>query len=158
MQTDDHVESPESKRRFENLLKVLGLYDRLVVLSEKRKATVQEVCLFHTKEYLQRLEELNISGGDTGSYAPMDKGGLDIALYAVGCGIELCDQILTGKLRNGYALLRPPGHHAVRDEGMGFCVLNNIAVAAKNILSQKSRYGIDRIAIVDFDVHHGNGT
>jgi acetoin utilization deacetylase AcuC-like enzyme len=94
--------------------------------------------LFHSAEYLKKLEEINITGGSAGISVPFSKGGLEIAKYAVGCGIRACLEVLEGKIKNAYALLRPPGHHAEKDKGMGFCLLNNIAIAAKYLLKEKS--------------------
>jgi len=82
-------------------------------------------------------------------------GGYDIAALAAGGGLSALDAIMTGKVENAYVMVRPPGHHAVPGEGMGFCVFNNIAVCANYA---RKVYGIKRVAIFDYDVHHGNGT
>ena len=80
---------------------------------------------------------------------------LSAALYAAGAGVEAVDWVMNGEDRQGFCMVRPPGHHALRDSAMGFCIFNNIAVAAKYAVKQ---YALKRVAIVDFDVHHGNGT
>lgn len=78
-----------------------------------------------------------------------------VAKLAVGAGLSLADEIMSGNIHNGFALLRPPGHHAEQDGALGFCLFNNIAILAKYLQQQ---YGLDKIAIIDWDVHHGNGT
>jgi len=78
----------------------------------------------------------------------------DAARLAAGSAVELCDAVLAGDVRNGVALVRPPGHHAERDRAMGFCLYNNVAVAARALRAR----GVGRVAIVDWDLHHGNGT
>jgi acetoin utilization deacetylase AcuC-like enzyme len=79
----------------------------------------------------------------------------DIALLAAGGALELCDRVAGGQLDNGFALMRPPGHHAERDMALGFCLFNNVAIAARYL---QRHHGIDKVAILDWDVHHGNGT
>lgn len=85
----------------------------------------------------------------------MTPGSLQAALYAAGCGISAVDAVVTGENPRAFCVVRPPGHHACYDKAMGFCIFNNIAVAATHALHQ---YQFERVAIVDFDVHHGNGT
>jgi acetoin utilization deacetylase AcuC-like enzyme len=86
---------------------------------------------------------------------PVSFGSFEAALYAAGGVIKATDAVMTGEVNSAFALVRPPGHHATRDKGMGFCLFNNIAIAAKYALD---KYTVKRIAIIDFDVHHGNGT
>ena len=85
----------------------------------------------------------------------MMAGTLEAALYAAGAGRDAIDRVLSGAAQQAFCAVRPPGHHAERDKAMGFCVFNNIAVAAAYAIE---KYGLERIAIIDFDVHHGNGT
>jgi acetoin utilization deacetylase AcuC-like enzyme len=77
------------------------------------------------------------------------------ALLAAGCALQVVDAVLTQAADNGFALVRPPGHHSSQDEAMGFCLFNNVAIAARHA---QERHGLERVAIVDWDVHHGNGT
>lgn len=79
----------------------------------------------------------------------------EVALLAAGAGINLCDAVMAGRIENGYALIRPPGHHAENDQALGFCIFNNVAIAARHL---RAEHGIGRVAILDWDVHHGNGT
>ncbi len=160
LQPDQHIESPESKRRLHNILQLSGLAQRLHSVPV-RKATVEELTRVHTLEYVQYIASKNETGGNGGEAAPFGVAGFDIASYAAGAGIAaveaVCDDQAYPAIKNAYALLRPPGHHAERDRGMGFCIFNNIAIAAQHALLKFPEL-IKRIAIVDFDVHHGNGT
>jgi acetoin utilization deacetylase AcuC-like enzyme len=124
---------------------------------EARPATDDELLRAHSVSYLGRLREaLHGSSGwghidaDT-FYCPDTERA---AWLAAGGGVDLCRALTGGEARRGIALLRPPGHHACRSRAMGFCLLNNVAVAAADALAQ----GMARVAIVDWDVHHGNGT
>lgn len=150
-----HFESPETKRRFRNLLEVSGLLDQVVRV---RAELVDEEYLaqFHTCEYIARIKELSASsGGDAGLLTPFGKGSYEIARLAAGGTLEAIKATLEGKVKNAYALVRPPGHHAERDRGRGFCLFGNIAIAVMHV---RARLGVGRVAIVDWDVHHGNGT
>ncbi|WP_420633303.1 histone deacetylase [Candidatus Palauibacter sp.] len=86
---------------------------------------------------------------------PVSPGSWDAALAAAGCGVAAVDAVLAGEYRAAFCVVRPPGHHATRDRAMGFCLFNSIALAARHALT---RPGIERVLIVDWDVHHGNGT
>ena len=108
------------------------------------------------REYVERIRELSAGrGGDAGSEAPFGNGSFPIAQLAAGGTITAIDAVLDGAVDNAYALVRPPGHHALPDAGMGFCLFANVAVGARH--AQAAR-GVGRVAIVDWDVHHGNGT
>ena len=96
-----------------------------------------------------------VDGGDAGGLTPFAKGGFDIASLAAGGVIALFDAVMNGEVDNGYALVRPPGHHALPDQGFGFCIFNNIAIGIKHIQETQN---VSRVASIDWDVHHGNGT
>jgi acetoin utilization deacetylase AcuC-like enzyme len=150
-----HAESPDSKRRFKSLMDVSGLSARLDVLSAA-PATEEDLLRVHPKEYLDRFRQLSdAGGGDLGDLAPFGRGSYEIAKLSVGLVIGAIDSVMRGVHRNAYALSRPPGHHCLRDMPMGFCLLANAAIAAE---WARVRHGLERIAIVDWDVHHGNGT
>ncbi|MEU6148474.1 class II histone deacetylase [Actinosynnema sp. NPDC047251] len=150
-----HLENPEAKRRVHELLVVTGLIDRLTRLTP-RPATDEEILLVHTPGHLARLTKANDTGGDGGDGStPFGRGGLDIARLAAGGAIRAAEAVLEGKVDNAYALVRPPGHHAVPDSGMGFCMLANIAIALRAV---RRTHNVARVAVVDIDVHHGNGT
>lgn len=107
----------------------------------------------------ERLKEELLAGGP--QYAPIDTDTsinahtLDAALRAAGAAVAATDAVLAGEMENAFCAVRPPGHHATRDKAMGFCFFNNVAVAARHAVV---RHRLKRVAIVDFDVHHGNGT
>ncbi len=151
-----HVESVATKRRFQNLVDVSGLRQELTEVLP-RPATREELLAVHTPDYVDRIQELSADrGGDAGDgTTPFGRNGFEIAQLAAGGAIRAVEAVLSGKVENIYALVRPPGHHAMPDHGMGFCIFNNVAVAVRRM--QRSG-GVGRIAVVDWDVHHGNGT
>jgi acetoin utilization deacetylase AcuC-like enzyme len=150
-----HIESAASKRRFRNVLEVSGLLDQLVQL-KPRSATDAEILRLHTPEYVSRIKALSAEmGGEAGEETPFGRGSYEIALLAAGGCLTAVDAVLDGKVDNAYALVRPPGHHAERDRGRGFCIFGNVALAA---MHAREARGLSRVAIVDWDVHHGNGT
>jgi len=155
LQPDLHVENGETKRRFRNLVELSGLLELLRPLAP-RPATVDELCRFHTREYVERIRALSDQGGgDAGELTPFGAGSFEIAQLAAGGVIAAVDAVLDGSVANAYALVRPPGHHALADRGMGFCLFGNVAVA---VLHARAVWGVERVAVVDWDVHHGNGT
>jgi len=150
-----HLENAEGKRRIRNLLEVSGLLEHLLLL-KPRAATDDEILRLHTREYVDRIKsDSSKLGGDAGDLTPFGPGSYEIALLAVGGCITAVDAVLDGKVDNVYALVRPPGHHAERDTGRGFCIFANVALAA---LHAREVRGLSRLAVVDWDVHHGNGT
>ena len=123
---------------------------------EPREAEKQEICRFHTPDYYEKIKAQNDQYlSETGFYTAMGRGSFEICCLAAGGVIEAVDAVLDGKVDNAYALVRPPGHHALADMGMGFCVFSNAAIAGMHLLEARN---LDRIAVVDWDVHHGNGT
>jgi acetoin utilization deacetylase AcuC-like enzyme len=111
----------------------------------------------HSSEYMDRAQRVCESGApylDSMDVA-VSNNSFDIALLAAGAPLVIADEIIAGRLRNGMALIRPPGHHAERDMALGFCLFNNVAVLARYLQDQA---GVDKILILDWDVHHGNGT
>ena len=150
-----HSESPDAKRRIKNLMEVSGLYDKLEKITA-RNATKEEILYFHTEKHYEHIKSLNSSiSVDSGVTTPVGIGSFDIALLSAGGVIQAIDHILDGKVNNAYALVRPPGHHAMPDKAMGFCVFGNAAIAGKHAIKKRS---LQKIAFVDWDVHHGNGT
>lgn len=155
IQPGEHAENPETKRRMNNLLNVSGLTDDLLML-KPRPATEDELARFHTRDYIARIRRMSAEGGGNAStLTPFGAGSYDIALLAAGGAMVATDAVLSGAARNAYALIRPPGHHAESAEGLGFCLFGNAALA---IMHARAEHGIERVAIVDWDVHHGNGT
>jgi acetoin utilization deacetylase AcuC-like enzyme len=150
-----HAESPERIRRINSLIEVSGLGEQLLRLVP-REATMEELLRFHTPGYLERVKSLSAAGhGDAGDYAPVGPSSFEIAALAAGACLVAVDAVIQGTVRNAYALVRPPGHHALPDQGMGGCIFGNTALAA---LHARAAHGVSRLAIVDWDAHHGNGT
>jgi acetoin utilization deacetylase AcuC-like enzyme len=152
----DHPERPE---RFDAVMRGLeqsGLLEGLERL-ESRSATTDELLLCHSREYLGTAQHdieagwHSLSTGDT----DVTWNSWELALLAAGGVLNAVDAVATGKMRNAFCAVRPPGHHATPSRGMGFCILNNIAIGAR--YAQK-KHGLERVLIVDWDVHHGNGT
>lgn len=138
-----------------NLLEKEGVLPRLKLIEPKpvSRELLEKV---HTPRYIQLVKEMAESGGghlDLDTY--MGARSYEAALMAAGGTVEAVRAVLEGEVENAFALVRPPGHHATPTRGMGFCIFNNIAVAARYALNRKE---VDRVLIVDFDVHHGNGT
>lgn len=148
----------DAKRRIKNLLDVCGMTERLVQI-KAREATNEEILRVHSPAFVERLRNLSSSGGGQAGKrfgnTPIGKGGFGIAALACGGVIAAVDAVLDGTVDNAYALVHRPGHHAEPDDAMGFCLLANGAIAGRHALKAR---GLDRIAIVDWDVHHGNGT
>jgi acetoin utilization deacetylase AcuC-like enzyme len=148
-------EEPEAKRRIYSLLEASGLLNRLLELPG-RAATRVELERFHSSAYIDFVRRLSEQGGgDAGDGALFSAGGYEIAALASGTCISAVESVLDGRATNAYALVRPPGHHAERDRGRGFCLFGNVALAA---MHAREACGIARVAVVDWDVHHGNGT
>lgn len=155
VQPGEASENPEAKRRIKNLLDASGFVRHLTVITPDA-AQERDLLRAHTSRLLAQVKELSAgNGGQLGASAFIGPGGYDIGLLAAGATMAATDAVLGGKVRNAYALVRPPGHHATADGGMGFCLFNNIAVAARHA---QATHGLGRIAVVDWDVHHGNGT
>lgn len=150
-----HPESPESKRRFKSLLDVSGLSSQLSMRSAPA-ASDTDLLRVHTLDYIEKFKRLSLSsGGEIGPEALFSQGGFEIAALSAGLAMRAVADVFTGEVNNAYALSRPPGHHALPDQGMGFCLLSNIAIA---IEAAKANHGLGRVAVLDWDVHHGNGT
>ena len=155
IQAWEHYENPDTKRRFNNLLEISGFSKELVPL-KPHPASVDQVLRFHSPDYVNRIRKLSAAdGGEAGEGAPFSHGGFENALLSAGGTITAVDAVLDGKVDNAYALVRPPGHHAERDRGRGFCIFGNVAIAAMHALTER---GLAKVAIVNWDVHHGNGT
>ncbi|MNQ45027.1 Histone deacetylase-like amidohydrolase [compost metagenome] len=150
-----HAESPETKRRLKNLMDVSGL-TRQLDLRSAAPPSEEDLLRVHPAHYLERFKALSDAGGGLlGDHAPIGPGSYEIAKLSAGLAIAAVDAVLHGEADNAYALSRPPGHHCLADQAMGFCFLANIPLA---IEAAKARHGIERVAVIDWDVHHGNGT
>ncbi|HEX3877541.1 MAG TPA: histone deacetylase [Bryobacteraceae bacterium] len=151
-----HPERPERYDAVMQSLEKAGLLETLTRISS-REVTEEELMLCHTREYLQIARRDVESGQPFLSTGDTDIGpnSWSVASRAAGGVLNVVDAVMTGSVRNAFCAVRPPGHHANATRGMGFCLFNNIAIAARYAQKQ---YGIARAMIIDWDVHHGNGT
>ena len=153
VQPGEHAENEETKRRFNNLMEVSSLSDILVRI-KPRLATRDELLRFHTPGHLDMLDSLcKAGGGLAGAKTPVGAASFEIAKLAVGGVLNAVDAVMTGKIDNAYVLCRPPGHHADADAAYGFCLLANGVLGVKHA---QEIHGVRRVAVVDWDVHHGN--
>ena len=160
-----HPECPERMDAIEDRMIASGLLD----VVDRRQAPLGDLAaieLAHSLDHVesisglnQRLQESIEEGGahlaQIDPDTSMSGGSYNAMLRGVGAAVAATDAVVAGELENAFCATRPPGHHACRDRAMGFCVFNNVAIAAKYALEH---HGLERVAIVDFDVHHGNGT
>lgn len=150
---------PEKRQRLTAIigeLKRTGLWERLLH-SPVRPASVADLTLVHAPPYVERIRQASEAGG---LFEPDDvtigsPGTYEAALMAAGAVLTAVDAVMGGQATNAFCAVRPPGHHAERDQAMGFCFFNNVAIGAKYL---QHHHGIGRVAIIDWDVHHGNGT
>jgi acetoin utilization deacetylase AcuC-like enzyme len=146
---------PEQPARWDAAIRGLGAYELTDV--PKRAASEDELALCHTRKYIGIVWHDVETGMHSLSTGDTDIGSrsYEVALHASGTCLNAVDLVMQGSARNAFCIVRPPGHHASANRGMGFCLFNNIAIAARYA---QRRYGVDRVAIADWDVHHGNGT
>ena len=160
-----HPECPERLDAIEDRLLITGVADALD-RREPTPAAMGELLLAHGRRHVAALRGLNdilleeMQAGGPDHYSldtdtSMNQHTYRAALLSAGAAIDAVDAVMTGELENAFCCTRPPGHHATRNQAMGFCFFSNVAVAAKYACE---RHGVKRVAIVDFDVHHGNGT
>ncbi|HEY8515230.1 MAG TPA: histone deacetylase [Candidatus Binatia bacterium] len=149
-----HPERPERLLAIEDMLH--GWSGSPLERVEPRVANDDEICAAHTEDLLERIRRTQVTprariDADTTTSAR----SFEVALLAAGGLLELVDAVATRAYANGFAFVRPPGHHATASQAMGFCLFNNVAVAAQHL---RRKHGLERIAIIDWDLHHGNGT
>ncbi len=148
-------ESPETKRRFRNLMEVTGITADLAMQGADM-ASRAELLRVHPEHYLNKFKTLSDNGGgEIGHHAPFAQGGFEIAALSAGLCTAAVRAVAAGQLENAYSLSRPPGHHCEPDNPMGFCLMANIAVALEAAFAEGH---IRRAVILDWDVHHGNGS
>lgn len=153
---EHHPERPERMHAIENQLKSSGLLAMLTHY-EASKASKPQLTRVHTEAYIEHIFSQSPTSGMVSLDADtaMNPYSLEAALYAAGAAIKGVDLVMMGKVKNAFCNTRPPGHHAGRAKAAGFCIFNNVAIAAAHAMDC---YGVERVAIADFDVHHGDGT
>jgi len=153
---DWHPESPQRLGAINDQLLASGIMSYLAQM-EAAPAPDAAILRAHSAEHLASLRRHSPTAGyyTVDPDTVMNPHTLEAALHAAGAGIQAVDAVMAGQAETAFCAVRPPGHHACRDRAMGFCFLNNIAIAALHALAH---HGLTRIAIIDFDVHHGNGT
>ena len=155
-----HPECPQRLDAIGDHLRATGL-DIALDYRDAPPATLEQLSRAHSSGYVAEVMDLMQQVRDAGEPRAVDpdtvvgSGTLNAALRAAGAAVAATDEVLSGRAGNAFCAVRPPGHHATRDQAMGFCFFNNVAVAARHALDV---HGLERVAIVDFDVHHGNGT
>ena len=153
---EHHPESPDRLTSIEDLLLATGLLEHLL-REEAPEASREQLLRVHDGAYVDSITNASPRKGlvQLDPDTAMNPYSLSAALHAAGAVVRATDMVIAGDAENAFCNVRPPGHHACRARAMGFCIFNNVAVGAAHALEA---HGLDRVAIVDFDVHHGNGT
>src|SRR5216684_586651 len=157
---EPHPSSLYLIQRIKQFLDGSGLTAQMLPIAA-RAATEDEIAVYHTREYISGIRAHAAGGPSKGAWGGVDdetvlsRGSFEAALYAAGGSMNAVDAVMKVEVRNDYALLRPPGHHATKNRALGFCIFNNTVIASHYA---RNTYGLERIMIVDWDVHHGNGT
>ncbi len=152
----NHPESPERLKSIITYLKQKGILSNLIYI-QPEFSPLKWITIIHSPEYVKRVKlscEKNkryLDSIDT----PISKQSYRVARLAVGGVLKAIDAVMEGKVKNAFCAIRPPGHHALKNRAMGFCIFNNVAIGARYI---QKKYGLSKVLIVDWDVHHGNGT
>lgn len=158
---EPHPSSLFITQRIKQFLDGSGLTARMQLIAS-RAAHEDELTVYHTREYIAGIRAMSegvgpMKGpwGEAELDTPLSHASFEAALYAAGGAMNAISAVMNGEVRNAYALLRPPGHHAMKNRAMGFCIFANAVIAA---YYARKVYGLERVMIVDWDVHHGNGT
>ena len=154
-ETEPHPENPGRLTAIQNRLESSEFYNNIILI-QPRKATAEEIGLVHDTGYVASVKQScadQVRNLDADTVISSDS--YDAALLSAGAGISAIDQLIDGNIHNAFCAVRPPGHHAEHDHAMGFCLFNNVGVAAR--YAQKTK-GLNKIFIFDWDVHHGNGS
>ena len=157
----NHPENPDRLISVVENLIVNPLFKDSLIWPKFNPASLEQLQLIHSKNYIKKVEhETSLLTNNSTTYLStgdtvISKQSDHVARLAVGAGIKGVDMIMSKEISSAFALVRPPGHHATATRGMGFCIYNNVAIVARHLQQQ---HGLKKILIVDFDVHHGNGT
>ena len=150
---------PENPQRLIAIMSALKdkMSDIMLIKPKPFSDTLEWLTSIHSTKYIERVKKscLNNEEYIDSSDTPISKESYNVAVMAVGGVLSAIDQVMEGNIKNAFCAIRPPGHHALRDRAMGFCLFNNVAIGAKYI---QKKYGLSKVLIVDWDVHHGNGT
>jgi len=150
-----HFENPETKRRLKNMLDAYGVTGKLQRI-DPFQASEEQLLRVHAAEYVEKIRHMSAAqGGDAGELTPFGPGSYEIACLAAGGCIAAANAVMEKEVSNAYALVRPCGHHAEADRGRGFCIFSNVAIMIEEVIR---KWELERVAVVDWDVHHGNGT
>ena len=153
--TGQHVENAKRLEAIISHLEKTRLKQQLTPI-EPGAASIEEISLVHHKQYISHIQDVAQRGGGwLDADTVTSPNSYEVAVYAAGGAIKATEAVMDGEVARAFALVRPPGHHATSQRAMGFCLFNNVAIAAKYALA---KYNLERLAIIDFDVHHGNGT
>ncbi len=161
LQHDTGKNHPESADRLRTITDEIGKHElvnkQCCKIISPEKASVEEVEFVHGMEYIRLVEAVCRSGGGLLDLQDtvVSQRSFEVALHAVGGTLKSVNLVMEGKFKNAFALIRPPGHHAGKFRACGFCVFNNVAIAAEHI---RRNYGLKKVAVLDIDAHHGNGT
>jgi len=145
---------PESIERLKSINKKITLFEDRLIKVSPRFATIEQVSMIHTPEHIKKIQKHSQIETPIDADTILSKESYDVALKAVGAGLEAIDGIKAQKFERAFCAIRPPGHHATPNRAMGFCLFNNIAITAR----YAQEMGYKKVMIIDFDVHHGNGT
>jgi acetoin utilization deacetylase AcuC-like enzyme len=150
-----HPERPERLTAIVSRLKESGFWEKLIHL-DPSPASLEQIEYVHEKDYVEAVKRFCANGGgllDPDTHVSRDS--FDVAVLAVGGGLKAIDAVMSGQVDNAFAAVRPPGHHALPNRGKGFCIFNNIAIGARYL---QKEHNIEKVLIVDWDIHHGDGT
>ncbi|HAM50885.1 MAG TPA: histone deacetylase [Nitrospiraceae bacterium] len=154
LQHEAPIGHPECKERLLSIVRTLkdsALFGQLIHM-KPRKADFSDIEMVHHHRYVEKIRNLGQGYADPDTF--VSKGTLEAALYAAGAVMEATDRCKSGEIHRAFCAVRPPGHHAEPDKAMGFCIFNNVAVGAR----YAQKIGYEKVFVIDFDVHHGNGT
>jgi acetoin utilization deacetylase AcuC-like enzyme len=153
-----HSESPERLNAIVNGLRESQLFP-ILQETHPEVAAVEWIREVHSNTYIATVRRDSVSGAEylstQSGNTVICKDSYEVALWAVGGLLSACDEVVSGKAKNAFCAIRPPGHHASQERGMGYCLFNNVAIAARYL---QKRHKLEKVLIIDWDVHHGNGT